>query len=223
MKREQIIEIFKWLLGYYNFPERKEGDGAYWWRRELRRRLAAIGFSNELLSKETIPSSIPEKNDKLIIEKQKQIISLLKKRVDEDFNPSFWTQLSKMESELANLEKQGEKEEIIKGSSGEVIEEIPSFTSTKYSYQPQTNKKKTDRQKKPQINDYPSTDERTYLELDGNINWAKYANALDKYIFALEQGEQKEDEELIKVFAKGYRKGLKQGYKDGFEVDKSGL
>jgi hypothetical protein len=36
--------------------------------------------------------------------------------------------------------------------------------------------------KKPTINDYPSTDERTFVELDGKVNWEKYAKALDEFI-----------------------------------------
>ena len=36
----------------------------------------------------------------------------------------------------------------------------------------------------PQINDYPSTDERSYINLDntGSVNWEKYAKALIDYI-----------------------------------------
>lgn len=36
--------IFRWLLGYENFPERKEGEGAYWWRKELRERLKKLNI-----------------------------------------------------------------------------------------------------------------------------------------------------------------------------------
>jgi hypothetical protein len=36
--------------------------------------------------------------------------------------------------------------------------------------------------KKPNIYDYPSTDERTYIELDGKVNWEKYAKALEEFI-----------------------------------------
>jgi len=40
----------------------------------------------------------------------------------------------------------------------------------------------------PQINDYPSTDERSYINLDntGSVNWEKYAKALIAYIKQLE-------------------------------------
>lgn len=34
-------EIYRWLLGYTDFPQRKDGEGAYYWRTELRRRLPA--------------------------------------------------------------------------------------------------------------------------------------------------------------------------------------
>jgi hypothetical protein len=47
---KETIEIFKWLLGYSDFPERKEGEGAYWWRKELRVKLNDIGFASELVS-----------------------------------------------------------------------------------------------------------------------------------------------------------------------------
>lgn len=41
--------------------------------------------------------------------------------------------------------------------------------------------------KKPNIYDYPSTDERTFVELDGKVNWEKYAKALDDFIVKLIQ------------------------------------
>lgn len=41
--------------------------------------------------------------------------------------------------------------------------------------------------KKPTIYDYPSTDERTFIELDGKVNWEKYAKALDEFIVKLIQ------------------------------------
>jgi hypothetical protein len=45
ISEKQNFEIlFKWLLGYYYFPERKNGDGLFWWRVELRKRLDNIGF-----------------------------------------------------------------------------------------------------------------------------------------------------------------------------------
>lgn len=55
---------------------------------------------------------------------------------------------------------------------------------------------KTTKQKKPNIKDYPSTDDRTYFELDGTINWEKYANDLDKYIASLESKEIITDEDI---------------------------
>jgi len=36
--------------------------------------------------------------------------------------------------------------------------------------------------KKPTINDYPSTDSRAFIELDGKVNWDKYAKALEEFI-----------------------------------------
>lgn len=36
--------------------------------------------------------------------------------------------------------------------------------------------------KKPNIYDYLSTDERTFVKLDGKVNWEKYAKALDEFI-----------------------------------------
>lgn len=38
-------EIFRWLLGYTDFRQREEGEGAYWWRKELRERLKAININ----------------------------------------------------------------------------------------------------------------------------------------------------------------------------------
>ncbi len=43
--READNEIFLWLLGHRDFPERQEGDGAYWWRKELRMKLALQGMA----------------------------------------------------------------------------------------------------------------------------------------------------------------------------------
>jgi len=42
-EKSQVIKIFKWLLGYKSFPKRKDGDGLYWWRKELRNKLNKIG------------------------------------------------------------------------------------------------------------------------------------------------------------------------------------
>lgn len=38
-RERRYKKIFRWLQGYSDFPERKEGDGAYWWRKELRQKL----------------------------------------------------------------------------------------------------------------------------------------------------------------------------------------
>jgi hypothetical protein len=50
---------------------------------------------------------------------------------------------------------------------------------------------------KPTINDYPSTDSRTFINLDYTINWQKYANALDMYISELSQFQGR-DKAVIK-------------------------
>ena len=39
--------------------------------------------------------------------------------------------------------------------------------------------------KRPTINDYPQTDSRTYYNLDGTVNWKKYAEALEEYAESL--------------------------------------
>lgn len=39
-------EIFSWLNGEPDFRERAEGEGAYWWRNELRDRLAKLRSTN---------------------------------------------------------------------------------------------------------------------------------------------------------------------------------
>lgn len=41
-------DAFVWLLGYTDFPARKEGDGTYYWRSILRKRLADAGFNISL-------------------------------------------------------------------------------------------------------------------------------------------------------------------------------
>ena len=41
-QRQEYDGIFKWLLGEYDFPARKEGEGAYWWRTELRKKLSRL-------------------------------------------------------------------------------------------------------------------------------------------------------------------------------------
>ncbi len=44
--RKEVLEehkkIFKWLLGYKDFPQRKEGEGAYYWRIHLRTKLRSL-------------------------------------------------------------------------------------------------------------------------------------------------------------------------------------
>lgn len=42
--RERMIDIFKWLLGYTDFPEKKTGDHEFYWRHYLRDRLYSIGI-----------------------------------------------------------------------------------------------------------------------------------------------------------------------------------
>lgn len=46
---EKAIKIFRWLLGYTDFPPRKDGEGAYWWRSNLRVLLNSIGITKEVL------------------------------------------------------------------------------------------------------------------------------------------------------------------------------
>lgn len=43
-EREKHIEIYRWLVGYYDFPERQDGMGAYWWRSHLMDKLKNIGI-----------------------------------------------------------------------------------------------------------------------------------------------------------------------------------
>lgn len=42
---------------------------------------------------------------------------------------------------------------------------------------------------KPSINDYPITDQRTYLNFSpmNSVNWEKFSRALDKYIIELDE------------------------------------
>lgn len=50
-ERNKHIEIYRWLCGYHDFPERLEGMGAYWWRSHLMQKLLEIGIKS--LSKGT--------------------------------------------------------------------------------------------------------------------------------------------------------------------------
>lgn len=43
-ERKKHIEIYRWLVGYYDFPERQDGMGAYWWRSHLMDKLKNIGI-----------------------------------------------------------------------------------------------------------------------------------------------------------------------------------
>ena len=49
----------------------------------------------------------------------------------------------------------------------------------------------------PDIDDYPVTDSRTYKNLDGTVNWKKYAMALKSHILSNEP-EKPTDEEIEK-------------------------
>jgi hypothetical protein len=42
--RREAADIFAWLLGYTDFRQREPGEGAYWWRKELRQRMDAAGI-----------------------------------------------------------------------------------------------------------------------------------------------------------------------------------
>lgn len=57
--------------------------------------------------------------------------------------------------------------------------------------------------KKPNIYDYPSTDERTFVELDGKVNWEKYAKALDEFIILAECKSDHSEDKLDKVDKQG--------------------
>ena len=46
---EKAIKIFRWLLGYGGFPDKKEGDPSYYWRSHLRAFLDEIGITKEVL------------------------------------------------------------------------------------------------------------------------------------------------------------------------------
>lgn len=44
------LEVYRWLMGHYDFPPRPEGGPAYWWRNHLRRKLEEIGITGEKIS-----------------------------------------------------------------------------------------------------------------------------------------------------------------------------
>lgn len=44
-ERTKHIEIYRWLCGYYDFPERGK-FGAYWWRSHLMQKLKNIGIDS---------------------------------------------------------------------------------------------------------------------------------------------------------------------------------
>jgi hypothetical protein len=46
----EVMKIFRWLLGYTNFPARKETEkGAYYWRTHLRKKLYIIGIDLKMI------------------------------------------------------------------------------------------------------------------------------------------------------------------------------
>ena len=68
------IEIYKWLLGYGDFPLKKDGEGNFYWRKHLRDKLADIGmhytFFNPLIDSDTL-----EKSKKSKVKKWQWIVS----------------------------------------------------------------------------------------------------------------------------------------------------
>lgn len=46
-RAERAEAAIRWALGYEDFPERKPGQGAYWWRTELRDRAEFWRHENE--------------------------------------------------------------------------------------------------------------------------------------------------------------------------------
>jgi|GEM_PF-5157468 len=42
--RTKNNDVYAWLFGYTDFPMRKEGEGAYWWRKYLRDKLTELGI-----------------------------------------------------------------------------------------------------------------------------------------------------------------------------------
>ena len=47
-QREEIKGVIEWLLGYKDFPQRQEGEGAYYWRSYLRKKLEKTEFADIL-------------------------------------------------------------------------------------------------------------------------------------------------------------------------------
>lgn len=47
-ENKRLKDSIKWVLGYSDFRARKEGEGAYWWRKELRER---SGIDNVIVPK----------------------------------------------------------------------------------------------------------------------------------------------------------------------------
>lgn len=41
---ERLEEAIEWALGYTSFRPRENGEGAYWWRAELRKRAGISDF-----------------------------------------------------------------------------------------------------------------------------------------------------------------------------------
>lgn len=39
---QRLKDLHLWSLGHFGFPMRQDGDGAYWWRKELRQKLNEI-------------------------------------------------------------------------------------------------------------------------------------------------------------------------------------
>lgn len=46
-ENERLREAISWALGETDFRPRKEGEGAYWWRKELRERAALQAGEND--------------------------------------------------------------------------------------------------------------------------------------------------------------------------------
>lgn len=44
LRESAVMPVFQWLLGYMDFPKREAGEGAFWWRKHLRRELIKAGI-----------------------------------------------------------------------------------------------------------------------------------------------------------------------------------